>query len=161
MTGLKFIDKLEEYLVAFFLAIMAIINFGNVISRYFLKASWSFTGEILIILFVWVVMLAAAIGYKRSEHLGLPLILDLVPAVLKKSLIVFSGLMSIILMVALGISGYNMVSQQIEFNQTTSVLLLPEWFAGISVPIGSLLVIIRVIQSTLNQLASLREGEEE
>lgn len=161
MTRFKVIDKLEEYLVAFFLAMMAIINFGNVISRYLLKASWSFTGEILIILFVWVVMLAAAIGYKRSEHLGLPLILDLVPFTLKKLFIIFSGLMTITLMVALAISGYSMVSQQIEFNQTTSVLLLPEWIAGISVPVGSLLVIIRVIQSTLHQLATLREGEEE
>jgi len=159
MNGLRLINNLEEYLVAIFLGAMTILNFGNVLSRYLLKASWSFTGEILIILFVWTIMLAAAIAYKRSEHLGFPLILDLVPLGFKKVLIVFSALMSILLMIALAISGYQMVSQQVEFKQTTSVLLLPEWIAGCSIPVGALFILVRIIQSTVYQLSTLKDGD--
>src|SRR5690625_5637819 len=106
MNGLRLINNLEEYLVAIFLGAMTILNFGNVLSRYLLKASWSFTGEILIILFVWTILLAAAIAYKRSEHLGFPLIFDLVFLGFKKVLIVYSAFMYFLLMIVLVISVY-------------------------------------------------------
>lgn len=154
---IKFLDRFEEYLVAFCLGGMALLNFGNVLSRYVLKASWSFTGELLIILFVWTIMLGTAIAYKRSEHLGLPLILDMVPLKYKKILIIFAGLMSAVLMIVLTVSGYEMVMQQIEFKQTTSVLQLPEWITGISIPLGSLLILFRVFQSTVFEISKLKE----
>lgn len=155
----SFLDRFEEYLVALCLGGMALLNFGNVISRYILKASWSFTGEILIILFVWSIMLGTAIAYKRSEHLGLPIILDIVPMKFKKIIIIFTGMMSATLMIVLAISGYEMVMQQIEFKQTTAVLQLPEWIAGISIPFGSLIILFRVIQSTVLEISKLKEAD--
>lgn len=152
------IYKIEEYLIAILIAIMIIINFGNVISRYLLNASWSFSEEILLILFIWVVMLASATAFKRFEHLGLPILLDYVPRSFKKVLIIFSGIMSVLLVVAVIISGIYMVYNQVIFNQTTSVLSLPEWLAGISIPICSLFIILRIIQSTITQLSEIKEG---
>src|SRR5699024_12464027 len=88
---------MEEYVVSLFLTIMIVLNFGNVLSRYVFKSSWSFTEEMQLILFIWVIMLASAIAYKRLEHLGLPLILDVVPKTIKKSLIIFAGLVFVFL----------------------------------------------------------------
>jgi len=149
---IKILNKMEEYLVALCLAIMIVLNFGNVLSRYVFKSSWSFTEEMQLILFIWVIMLASAIAYKRLEHLGLPLILDVVPKTIKKSLIIFAGLVSVFLIALLFISGVEMITEQIKFQQTTSVLGLPEWVAGISIPLGSIFIVIRVVQSTIHQL---------
>ncbi len=157
---MRVLDRLEEVLVGALLLAMVILNFGNVLSRYLLGASWSFTGEILLIAFIWLVFLASAIAYKRNQHLGLPLLAERVPSRWRWSLIVFSGLMSAVLLVFLAVSGFQMVSQQIEFNQTTSVLELPEWVAGASVPVASVIIVFRVVESVVKELRALRhEGQ--
>lgn len=149
---MRYANKAEELLIALIFGAMVILNFGNVVSRYLSNASWSFTGEILIILFIWLVFLAAAVAYKRSEHLGMPLLIERAPMNLRAALVAFSGMMSVALLLVVAFSGYEMVAQQIEFGQSTSVLQLPEWVAGVSIPAASTLIIVRVILATVHEL---------
>lgn len=155
---MKLLDKIEEWLIAIVTFVMIALCFGNVLSRYVLKSSWSFTEELLIIMFIWCVMLATATGFKRLEHLGLPLIYDAMPVPIKKIFVVFSYTLTALLVITLAYSGYSMVRNQIEFNQTTSVLGLPEWIAGLSVPVGALFILIRAIQMMIRQLSELKEA---
>ena len=154
---MKVLDKIEEWLIAIVTFVMIVLCFGNVLSRHLLKFSWSFTEELLIIMFIWCVMLATATGFKRLEHLGLPLIYDAMPVPVKKIFVVFSYTLTALLVILLGYSGYSMVKNQIEFNQTTSVLGLPEWVAGLSIPVGGLFILVRAIQMMVRQLAELKE----
>jgi len=157
---LKFLDNLEEYLAAIALAVMVVINFGNVLSRYVIHASWSWSEEILIIMFVWCVMLATAVAYKRAEHLGLSLITDRLPVGLKKVSIVFSTIMSAALVIFLLVYGWSMVSDQIAYKQATSVLRIPEWVAGLSIPVGAIFIFIRAFQSAVIQISQLNKEEQ-
>ena len=59
---MKSIDMLEETFVVVSLAVMVFINFGNVLSRYFIHASWAFSEELVVILFVYNSFFAASIG---------------------------------------------------------------------------------------------------
>ena len=129
------------------LAIMVVINFGNVVSRYFLEASWSFTEEIIIILFVWNSLLASAVAFKHGAHLGLSVLTDLIPAKYQKYAIIVSTAATVVLMVILAKFGMEMVIAQMKYKQITPVLGVPEWWSGISVPIGAAFIIIRAIQS--------------
>lgn len=157
---MRYVDKIEEYLLALVFAAMVILNFGNVVSRYLSNASWSFTGEVLIILFIWMAFLAAAVAYKRNDHLGLPLLVDRAPSKLRAVLIGFSGLASVVLLGFVAFSGYEMVAQQIEFDQRTSVLALPEWVAGVSIPASAVLIVFRVVTSTIDALRAKPAAEE-
>lgn len=125
---------------------MVVINFGNVLSRYFLQASWSFTEEILIILFVWNSMLASAIAFKHGAHLGLSVLTDLLPEKMQKYVVILGALATTLLMVILVIHGMDMVKTQMLYKQITPVLGMPEWISGISIPIGAMFIIVRVIQ---------------
>lgn len=156
---MRYLNKFEEYVVAVLLAAMAVLNFGNVLSRYLLHSSWSFTGELLLILFVWVIMLGSAIAYKRYEHLGLPLIVDSMPRKWRIIPILISGIVSIVLILALVYSGYSMVEQQVEYEQVTSVLGLPEWIAGVAIPIGAIFILFRIVESTVRDVRKLRTEE--
>lgn len=157
---MRHFNKFEEYVVAVLLAAMAILNFGNVISRYVLHSSWSFTGELLLIMFVWVIMLGSAIAYKRYEHLGLPLIVDSIPKKWRIVPILISGTVSCALIVALVFSGYAMVEQQVKFDQVTSVLALPEWTAGVAIPLGAIFIFYRIVESAVRDIRKLRSVEE-
>lgn len=154
---MKILDKIEEYFLMVSLAIMVVINFGNVISRYFLDASWSFTEEIIIILFVWNSLLASAVAFKHGAHLGLSVLTDLVPAKYQKYMIILSTAATVVLMVILAKFGSDMVIAQMKYKQITPVLGMPEWWSGISVPIGASFIVIRAIQ---NAYVTIKKGVE-
>ena len=65
-----FIIHFEEASCAILFAIMAIVAFVNVISRYLLKYSLAFTEELLISFFVWLTLLGAAVAFREGSHLG-------------------------------------------------------------------------------------------
>lgn len=157
---MRHLDNIEEYLVAALLAAMVVLNFGNVLSRYVLPTSWSFTAELMLIFFVWVVLLASAVAYKRAEHLGLPLIIDMVPRRWQVLLLLISGVVSVLLIIALVVSGFILMSTQVQFEQVTPVLSLPQWVAGASIPIGGIFLLFRIVQSTVREVALRTRVEE-
>lgn len=143
---LKHLNRIEEYFLGISLAIMVVINFGNVLSRYFLHASWSFTEEILIILFVYNSLLGSAVAFKYGAHIGLSVLTDLFPEKLKKCVVIVSALLTISLMLILMKYGVEMVMTQKMYGQITPVLGMPEWISGLAIPIGAILIIFRIIQ---------------
>lgn len=149
---MKLLDYFEELLIVLSLSTMIIINFGNVVSRYFIHASWSFSEELMVILFVYNSFFGASIAFKRGAHLGFTVLTDLLPPEFKKISVFIAGATTVILMILLAKYGMEMVQSQIMFNQKTPALGLPEWTAGLSVPLGSILIIIRVIQSTFCEM---------
>jgi len=139
---------------------MVAINFGNVLSRYFIHASWSFSEELMVILFVYNCFLGASVAYKRGAHLGFTVLTDLFPPSKKILTIYFTGIVTVALLVVLAWFGVKMVQSQILYGQKTPALGWPEWVAGISVPFGSLLIILRVIQFHFNQIKEIYLDDE-
>ena len=148
----KVINNFEEYFLAVSLVIMVVINFGNVLSRYFIHTSWAFTEELLVILFVWNTMLAPAMAFKHGSHLGLSVLTDLFPERLQKYVVIFGAIVTIGLMALLARYGVDMVANQVKYNQRTPSMDLPEWVAGISITFGAIVIILRVIQATVLDL---------
>jgi TRAP-type C4-dicarboxylate transport system permease small subunit len=149
--------------MAISLTIMVLINFGNVLSRYFIHASWAFTEELLVILFVWNTMLASAVAFKHKAHLGLSVLTDLFPEKFQKVVVIFGAVLTVGLMAILARYGIDMVANQIKYNQKTPAMNLPEWIASISISVGALIIILRVIETTIMTLkekksTNLEEG---
>lgn len=151
---MKKFDYIEEFLLVLSLSIMVIINFGNVVSRYILHKSWSFSEEIMVYLFVYSTFIGAAVAFKRGSHLGVTWLSEKLPKKGRKILIVFSSITTIALMMVLLKFGIQMVRNQIMYNQTTPALGMPEWISGISIPIGAALIGIRVLHKTFITIRS-------
>ncbi len=162
----KVINNFEEYFLAVSLVIMVAINFGNVLSRYFIHTSWAFTEELLVILFVWNTMLASAMAFKHGAHLGLSVLTDLFPDRFQKYVVIFGAVLTIGLMALLARYGVDMVANQIKYNQKTPAMDLPEWIASLSITFGAIVIIFRVVQATVLDLRQkkikmqLKEGGE-
>lgn len=75
----RFIDELEETLIAFILAAMTILTFSNVVARYILNSNILWALEVTKILFAWLVLLGAAYGIKKSVHIGVDILIKSVP----------------------------------------------------------------------------------
>ncbi len=154
-----FYNKLEELLLAISLFVMVIINFLNVISRYFIHASISFTEELLMLLFIWNTMLASALAFKLKAHLGLSALTDLFPQKFQKYVVILTTGTTIILMAGLTKFGMDMIQNQIKFNVKTAVLEIPEPILSLAIPCGALLIIIRVIEAGYKEIIQLKKEE--
>jgi len=142
----KILDHFEEYVIAAGLAIMTSITVANVISRYILHASWSFTEEITTNMFVLCSLMGAAVAAKHGSHLGLSLVTDFLPKKFQKYITLFTVLCAIVLCYFIIRYGINMVLSQKLMGQTSPSLGWPEWMFGLTVPIGGFFILVRYIQ---------------
>ena len=153
----KLIDYLEEGLILAGLLFMTVMNFANVISRYFLHKSISYTEEVVVIVFVWVTMLGISAGYKRNAHLGMSFITDKLSENGKKAALMISAICSLILIYFMLRYGIEMVQNQIRFHSKTTALRWPTYIQGLALPAGAVFMGIRTIQAAYQQLKEGRQ----
>lgn len=157
----KILDYTEEIVIGCSMFVMILINFGNIVARYVFNASWAFSEEILIILFVYNSLLGASIAFKRRKHTGFTGVVEKLPHGLQKllNLIVVVGIIT--MMIFLLYFGAQMCINQAKYGLKTSALGIPEYFAGATIPISAFLIIIRTIQNTFQDWKSKEHPEAE
>lgn len=136
------VEKVAKWVLVISLAVMAILNFSNVLSRYVFHASLSFTGEITTNLFVYNTFIGAAVAARKGSHLGLTLISDRLNQKHQNILSMLVGIISAGLFAVLIYMGTGMVQAQIQYGQKTASLGVPEWWFGLAVPIGAFFIMM-------------------
>lgn len=143
----KIIDKIEEGLAAIVMLSMLLLTFSNVIGRYFLKSSISFTEEITTSLFVLLCTLGAAIAVKRNAHLGLSIITENLSVKAQYFFTLIASSFGLVFSLILLLTGIQMAYNEYLLEQISITLQWPEWIYGSFVPMGALFLIFRYIQS--------------
>ncbi|MDM0111544.1 TRAP transporter small permease [Variovorax sp. J22R133] len=73
-----------EAIIAFFLAVMVVLVFGNVVLRYGFNSGITVSEEVSRWLFIWVTFLGAVVALKEHGHLGMDMVVQKLPAIGKK-----------------------------------------------------------------------------
>lgn len=141
-----FLNNIEEYLAGGLLLAMAAVAFINVISRFTFKFSISFIEELEIYLYVWLVLLGSAIAFKRWDHLCVSLIVDYMPEKLQKIVYIFVNIIIIAFFAVLFRYSIIQIQDEILLGVTTTSMGVPMWWYTLGLPIGSGIIIIRIIQ---------------
>ncbi len=84
-------DALEETLIATILGIMTIITFANVVTRYVFNFNILWALEVTVFLFAWLVILGASYALKKTAHLGVDAIVNLVSPPVRRILGLMAG----------------------------------------------------------------------
>lgn len=144
-----FFDHFEEIMLFIILSILVTLAFVNVITRYFIKYSLAFTEEIEVNFFVWMTMFGAALAFKKKAHLGVSFIVNLFPPKVRKFFLILSTVLTVAVFVVLFYYSIWHVKNEIELDIRTMALNIPEWIYIVGVPFGSIIIIIRVIESAI------------
>jgi len=75
----RWIDSLEETVIALILGLMTLVTFVNVVLRYVFNSSLIWGLEVVLILFAWLVLLGISYGFKKTSHLGVDAVTNLLP----------------------------------------------------------------------------------
>jgi TRAP-type C4-dicarboxylate transport system permease small subunit len=135
--------RLEEWILGLLMSAICLITMANVLSRYVLNTSFSFTEELTTNLFAFVIFIGAALLARENGHLGFALLTDFLPKKWKAATIILVAVLTSVFFAILLWYGLEMVMQQYEYGQRTPAMGMPEWLMGMSVPLGALLCLIR------------------
>jgi C4-dicarboxylate transporter DctQ subunit len=152
----RVLDRLEEGLVASFMAAATLIIFLAVLHRYSLGVSWlwpytrtvSFTWaqELCIYLFIWMAKFGAAYGVRTGIHVGVDVVVRKLSARRQRFLVQF-GLMAgaFFTFVVAGL-GTRFVLFVRNSGQVSPDLEMPMWIVYLAIPLGSGLMCYRFLQ---------------
>lgn len=170
----KFLDHLEEWLIAFFIGGATLLIFLSVIHRYMsglpipglqdwlLGLNFSWAQELCIIMFVWMAKFGAAYGVRTGIHVGVDVVINRMGEKNRGRFVIFGLLAGALFTGSIGILGgrfvwengahyafvhaLGMETGDLFEGPTTPDLEWPTWMVYSAIPLGSSLMCYRFLQ---------------
>ena len=173
---LRLLDRLEETLVAVFIAAATLIIFAAVVHRYSLGMLADLVGfsrreqiewlsdfsrsvymgvrgvnllwaqEACIYLFVWMAKFGAAYGVRTGIHVGVDVLLNRLPPGRQRVMVLFGLMAGATFTAIIGSLGADFVWHIRLAGTTSPDLEMPMWIIYLAVPLGSWLMCFRFLQ---------------
>ena len=153
-----FPSRFEEVLCAVLFAVMAVITFLNIISRYLLKYSFAFTEELVVSFFVWLTLLGTSIAFREQSHLGFSFLVDRLPQKIRRILLWVTAGLGAALFIFLIYFSMGQIGEEVSLGITSSGIGVPQWWYTIGVPLFSALIVLRVFQGAYRAGRKLEKG---
>lgn len=124
---------------------MVVIIFSQVVARYALSNSLSWSEEIGRYLFVWMTFIGSAIAVRNKLHVSLDMFVCRLPRSLQKLCLVISYVSMIIFTSVVIYGGYKFVLK--GSNQISAAMQLPMHYVYIVLPIGGGLIFFYLLKN--------------
>jgi TRAP-type transport system small permease protein len=147
-----------EVLMVLCLAVMLVMVFGNVVLRLFFNTGIDLSEEIPRFAFVWMTFLGAVVGMRRRTHLGVDIVVQMLPALGRR---VCWAISQAVMLVCCLIIVYGTYLQHdiIKGNASPVAQISMLWVFGVSYITGAAIAII--CASNLLRLAAGKVGDDE
>jgi TRAP-type C4-dicarboxylate transport system permease small subunit len=137
--------RLEEVVAAGAMAALGLITLANVVARYLTNYSFAFTEEYSIALMVVVALLGGSIAAARNHHMRITWFVENMP----RRWAAFADLLAMLATVVMfglliGLGG-RLVWDEYRFEVTSPGLGEPQWLYTLTLPLFSVLVVVRAI----------------
>ena len=157
---MKFLDHLEQWLIASLMAAATLVVFGAVVHRYMsglpipivqdylisLNSSWA--QELTIYMFVWMAKFGAAYGVRTGIHVGVDVLVNQMNTPWRNRFVVIGLLAGAFFTAIVGTLGARFVFELSHTTSVSEVLEIPMWMVYMAVPLGSYLMCFRFLQVT-------------
>ena len=145
---------MEEIIASFLLVLALVVLFLGIVFRYALNDPLVWTEELARFCSTWIIFLGAAACFKRGSHIGIDVVVRLLPPQLQRWTASLVNWLMLGVLAVLVIRGFQYTSR--SFVMHTTVLQIPIGLWNAAVPVGSLLMVIRLLQLTWR---SRQDGE--
>lgn len=176
-----FVDNIEEIFIALTLGLMTLFLFANVIVRYSVVFAAKFdinasgltilwAQEATVFLFAWLVLIGASYGVKHNFHIGIDVVVNLLPPGARKITTLIACALSILFALLLLKGAWDYWSPFIGrqafyetndipnpfilawlkdvFNDGEAYEKLPRFIPYFALPLGMALLLLRLLQAT-------------
>lgn len=155
--GLGLLDKIVQWVCVILLATLAGSVTWQVLSRYVTAKSAPWTGEVATICFVWLAMLAIALGVRRGRHMVMDLWEYLGEnSAVAKVIRVFAALAVVAILLVLTWVGTQGLDA--AFARRLPMLGISYGWQNLAVPVGAGLALLFAVEATIR--TALAKGNE-
>ncbi len=155
---MKFLDHLEEWLIAFLIGAATLLIFAAVLHRYasglpipvvqdvLLRINMSWAQELCIYMFVWMAKFGAAYGVRTGIHVGVDVLVNRLSDKVRVKFILFGLGAGALFTGIVGTLGAHFVWRIAHTEQVSADLEIPMWIVYLAIPLGSYLMCFRFVQ---------------
>lgn len=141
----------EKFLIVGFVA-MTFVIFLQVVFRYFLAQSLSWSEEIARYLFVWLTFIGASVVAGTRLHIMVSSFVDNIKSkIVRKSLQTLAELLTIAFLYILIVEGFVVTTEILELGQISpSMPWLQLGWTYLAIPVGSLFMALHIVEHIYN-----------
>jgi C4-dicarboxylate transporter DctQ subunit len=147
---MKFLNRLDEWLIAILLAAMTLLTFSQVVMRYIFNSGFTWAVELTSILFAGMIFIGISYGVRVGAHIGVDAVIRLLNPKARRVTSIVAVLLCLLYagLVIYGASIYvlKMRSAGIELED----LPIQMWIVRAVLPVGFLLLVIRFLPVLVN-----------
>jgi C4-dicarboxylate transporter DctQ subunit len=139
-------ERVEEGLIALLLAAMTILTFTQVVLRYGFNTGFVWALEATTYMFGWLILFGISYCVRVHAHIGIDILVKALPVETRRLV----GLVAIALCVLyaglLLYGSWNYIERLMRLGITGEDIMAPRWLLTIIMPIGFLLLLIRLLE---------------
>ncbi|MDK2800347.1 MAG: TRAP-type transport system small permease protein [Clostridiales bacterium] len=147
-----------KYIVGTTFGAMIVVSFLQVLFRYVLHNSLTWSEELARYLFVWSAFLGAAIAYDAARHVEMDLVTSMLKPGMKKIFRIISYIVIAIFLYYVIQYGFQIVVK--TMTQPSPALRIPMGYVYLAIPIGAIGMALVLINNILEDLTGSRKEEE-
>jgi TRAP-type transport system small permease protein len=124
-------------IVALLLAGMVLLVFMNVIFRYFLNSAIAWSEEISRFMMIWLCFLGSVLAFQKNEHLGLDMLVKVLPARLSRLAVVIADILVLAATGCIFAGGFWMAQDSLASGWTSPATSTPYGLVYLVVPLAA------------------------
>lgn len=139
----------EDYIGTVIFVFMTILLTVQVVSRYLFNHSFTWTEELSVVMFVWLIYLGVSGAVTKRKHLRIDALINVLPFKAKKFLLTLDNVIMFLFCLGIIPAIMNIINNFADKSAVTSLLRMPKAVVYGIIPFGMVLTCIRLVQDTV------------
>lgn len=152
----RFFNRLEDGLMAFFLALMTILTFVQVVLRYVFNSGLVWSLEATVFAFGWLVLIGASSGIRTNTHIVVDFVVESLSPKLRMAAALAAVSLCLLYAALMGWGGFAFVERLAALGNNARDIPVPKWMFMSILPVGFLLLGVRLVQATFEIVSGAR-----
>ncbi len=146
---MRWLERLEEGLVAFLMATMTLVAFGQVVARYVFNYSFVWALELNGVLFAWLIFVGMSYGVRVGAHIGIDAVVKAVRPAVARAFGIVAATLCVAYALIVVVGGWQYVRKMYEVGIEMQDIPVAQWVPRIILPIGFALLALRFAEALL------------
>ena len=144
---MRWLEHLEEGLVAFLMAAMTLVAFGQVVARYVFNYSFVWALELNGVLFAWLIFVGMSYGVRVGAHIGIDAAIKQLRPAAARIVGMVGALLCVVYALIVTVGGWLYVKKMYDVGIEMQDLPIAQWIPRIILPLGFALLALRFGQA--------------
>ena len=144
---MRWLEHLEEGLIAFLMAAMTLVTFGQVIARYVFNYSFVWALELTGVMFAWLIFIGMSYGVRVGAHIGIDAVVKTLGSSAARAVGMVAATLCVVYALIVTYGGWQYVRKMYDVSILMQDMPIQQWVPRLVLPLGFTLLALRFAQA--------------